>query len=191
MSLWFSKSAMGSGKKTNLRESTLQGSQRNQPLHIEEPLVFEDLPQSVDLSLGQACGKFKYICAEIRKLEPEPNFEFTLRKKNSKMGCAKVTCIDRAKRTPTVEFKSVEPTPVTLLIGKNNEVTTDVSIEFERETTDEDVSGKNLWELSVWFSKAKDGAGSVTGMVDRALNSGQKKQPVDFSDFEFSTSVTS
>lgn len=41
MSLWFSKSPLGSGKKTNLRESTLRGSQRNQPLHIEEPLIFE------------------------------------------------------------------------------------------------------------------------------------------------------
>lgn len=185
MSLWFSKSPVGDGKKTNFRESTLRKSQRNKDLDIEEPLVFEGLEQSVDLTTGLGCGKFKYICAEIRKHEPEPDFSYTLFKKSSPKGCARVTCVDRKKNTPTVEFKSVQPTPVTLIIGENNDVTTDVSVEFEPETTDETVSGKNLWEMSLWFSKSKTGAGSSTGFVEKTLNTRQKKQPVSFSDFEF------
>lgn len=87
-----------------------------------------------------------------------------------------------------MEFKSVQPTPVTLIIGESNDVTTDVTVEFEPETTDPSVSGKGLWDMSVWFSKSDTGAGSSTGMVESALSGPQKKQPVDLGDFEFSVS---
>lgn len=58
------------------------------------------LPQTVDLTDGIGCGKYKYICAEIRKHEPEPNFSYTLKKKNSPKGCAKVTCIGKSISLP-------------------------------------------------------------------------------------------
>lgn len=41
VSLWYSKASDGSGKQTDLDDKTLSRPQRNQPLNIEEPLVFE------------------------------------------------------------------------------------------------------------------------------------------------------
>lgn len=41
MSVWYSKLADGSGKQTDLDENALIRPQRNQPLTIDDPLVFE------------------------------------------------------------------------------------------------------------------------------------------------------
>lgn len=83
----------------------------------------------------------------------------------------------------------MQPTPVTLVVGQENDVTTDVTIEFDKDNTDESTAGTNLWELSLWFSKAENGAGSSTGMRDETLSQAQKDQPVNFDDFEFTVSL--
>lgn len=63
------------------RESCLNHSFSNQ-----------DLEQSVDLSDGTGCGKYKYICGEIRKNNPNPDFALVERTPDAPRGCAKVTC---------------------------------------------------------------------------------------------------
>lgn len=85
--------------------------------------------------------------------------------------------------TPTVEFASVQPTPVTLYIGEKNDVTTDVTVEFNEDTTDPTVAGDELWQMSLWFSKSDDGLGSVKSYVKSALADEQGQIPVNFDDF--------
>ena len=82
-----------------------------------------------------------------------------------------------------VQFRSTQPTPITLYIGENNEVTTDVTVKFKESVTDPTVAGENLWQMTLWFSKSDDGQGSTTGMVKSALSEAQGAKPVDFDDF--------
>lgn len=83
-----------------------------------------------------------------------------------------------------MEFASVEPTPVTLYLGEENSVTTDVNVAFNEETTDSDVAGEDLWQMAVWFSKTDTGKGSKKGFTKSAMTEAQGEMPVDFEDFE-------
>lgn len=87
------------------------------------------------------------------------------------------------EETPAVEFASVTPTPVTLYIGEKNDVMTNVAVEFNEETTDPNVAGEELWQMSVWFSKSETGAGQVKSLVRSALNDEQGQMPVNFDSF--------
>lgn len=55
----------------------------------------QELPQNVDLTGSPDCGDYKYICGEIRKDRPNPDFVLVKRYRDSKIGCAKVTCEGR------------------------------------------------------------------------------------------------
>ncbi|KAJ8036240.1 hypothetical protein HOLleu_20156 [Holothuria leucospilota] len=184
MSIWFSKQRDGSGRQTNLREAVLSPRQRSKTVKPNKDLTYVELPQSVDLTDGSGCGKFRYICSELRKFNPTPNFEVKDRYKLSRRGCAQVTCKPRDDdTTPTVQFASVQPTPVTLYIGEKTEVTTDVDVKFKEETTDPNTAGANLWQMALWFSKDEEGAGKTTGYVESVLSEAQGEKPVDFSEF--------
>lgn len=87
------------------------------------------------------------------------------------------------EETPAVEFASVTPSSVVLYIGEKNDVTTDVSVEFNQETTDPTVAGEELWQMSVWFSKSETGSGQVKNLVRSALSDEQGLMPVDFDNF--------
>lgn len=62
-------------------------------------------------------------------------------------------------------------TPVTLFLDENNDVTTDVKVEFEAPYK---IEGTNLWEVSVWFSKYSDGSGKQRNLREKTLNQRQK-----------------
>lgn len=46
----------------------------------------------MDLSDGSDCSEYKFICAEIRKDDPEPDFELLEASRFARRGCAQVTC---------------------------------------------------------------------------------------------------
>lgn len=87
-------------------------------------------------------------------------------------------------RDPTVEFASVTPTPVTVYEETATPVTTTVTVTFNEPRTDQ-VSGSNLWQMDLWFSKAKDGAGSSSDGVTNVLSASQSSKPVNFRNFVF------
>lgn len=91
---------------------------------------------------------------------------------------------------PTVEFASVSLTGVTVYEEQENPVTTTVSVDFKEDTTEEGVSGSNLWQVALWFSKAADGLGSETDRVESALSSAQGAQTVNFDNFQFEVSLS-
>ncbi|PIK45525.1 putative alpha-1 collagen isoform X4 [Apostichopus japonicus] len=185
MSIWFNKNADGSGKKTDLAENTLTREQRNQPLVITESLVFEEIEKSVDLTQVEGCGKFKYICCEIRQSNPSPPFEYKKKKPSSVRSCAKTSCEVREEPEPTVQFESTQPTGVTIYEEELNVVNTDVVVNFNEPNTDPTVAGVDLWQMQLWFSKAENGLGSSIGTIESALSEEQADQPVSFTDFSF------
>lgn len=87
-------------------------------------------------------------------------------------------------RDPTVEFASVQPTPVQVFEVSETTVTTTVTVTFNEDRTDQ-VSGDNLWQVDLWFSKASDGAGSSSDGVSDVLSPAHASQPVDFDNFQF------
>lgn len=86
---------------------------------------------------------------------------------------------------PVVEFASVQPSPVTIYEDRENPVTTTVTVTFNEATTDPTVSGSNLWQMTLWFSKASDGQGSQTGTIESALSAAQGAMPVNFNNMAF------
>lgn len=57
---------------------------------IAVPFTSQELPMTVDLTNAIGCGKYRFICARIRKGDPVP--DYTLVGPKSVVGCAPVTC---------------------------------------------------------------------------------------------------
>lgn len=70
-----------------------------------------------------------------------------------------------------IEIVATSTTPVTLYLNEDNDVTTDVKVEFEAPYK---IEGNNLWEMAVWFSKYPDGSGEQTNLRPKTLNQRQK-----------------
>lgn len=66
-------------------------------------------------------------------------------------------------------------TPVTLYLDEENDVTTDVKVEFEAPYK---IAGKNLWQMAIWFSKYPDGSGDKTNRRSKTLSQRQKDKPL-------------
>ncbi|WP_411016898.1 hypothetical protein, partial [Salmonella sp. s51944] len=70
---------------------------------------------------------------------------------------------------------STSISPVTIYVGEEITVFPDVTIEFEGE---DGVSGTNLWEMSLYFTKNGDGSGKQTSLAESTLTQSQKNQPL-------------
>lgn len=76
---------------------------------------------------------------------------------------------------PIIEVVATTTTPVTLYLDEVNDVTTDVAVTFD---TDDIIKGSDLWEMSNWFSKQKDGSGKQTNFQESVLTSRQRGKTV-------------
>lgn len=77
---------------------------------------------------------------------------------------------------PVVEVLATLTTPVTLYLNENNDVNTLTGVMFDAE---EDIIGRDNWEVSTWFSKSPDGSGPKTNLNDESLLENQKHLPID------------
>lgn len=77
---------------------------------------------------------------------------------------------------PVLEVLATLTTPVTLYLNENNDVNTLTGVMFDAE---EDIIGRNNWEVSTWFSKSPDGSGPKTNLNDESLLENQKHLPID------------
>ncbi|KAJ8036239.1 hypothetical protein HOLleu_20155 [Holothuria leucospilota] len=182
MDLWFSKAKDGAGSSSDGVTNVLSASQASKPVNFRN-FVFNDLEITADLSTGSGCGKYRFICAQIRRDEPEPNYKLLGKVRSATVGCAPVTC-DKSQE-PSVQFSSVSVTPVTIYEEQENPVTTDVTVTFNQPNTDESVAGSGLWQVDLWFSKAADGQGSSSDRVENVLSSAQGSKAVNFPSFVF------
>lgn len=73
-----------------------------------------------------------------------------------------------------VEVVETTAQPVVLHPNEDNDVTTDVAVQFD---TPYVIKGGNLWEMSTWFSKYPDGSGPRLNEKDKSLNQNQKNKP--------------
>lgn len=75
-----------------------------------------------------------------------------------------------------LELVSTKPTPVVLYKNEQNDVTTDVTVDFD---ADYGVSGDNLWQMSLWFSKSPVGDGKKTNFRESTLRKSQRNKDLD------------
>lgn len=54
--------------------------------------VLQGMEMSVDLTDAIGCGKYRFICARIRKNDPEPDYKQVGKDPKATTGCAPVTC---------------------------------------------------------------------------------------------------
>lgn len=66
-----------------------------------------------------------------------------------------------------------------IIEGKNQEVTFDVGIEINKQSTSRNVNGENLWSMGAWISKNFDGTGSRLFYNENVLS--QEQQDSSFS----------
>lgn len=50
---------------------------------------------TVDLTDSDGCGKYKFICARVRKDSPTPDYKLVGKDQSAIVGCAPVTCESR------------------------------------------------------------------------------------------------
>lgn len=50
---------------------------------------------TVDLVGSLGCGKYKYICARVRKDKPNPDYKLLGKSRDAITGCAPATCISK------------------------------------------------------------------------------------------------
>lgn len=53
----------------------------------------------VDLTDAVGCGKYKYICARVRKDSPTPDYKLVGKDPAAITGCAPVTCESKGSKT--------------------------------------------------------------------------------------------
>ncbi|KAJ8019980.1 hypothetical protein HOLleu_41785 [Holothuria leucospilota] len=154
-------------------EQVLSPSQSGTPLLDGGPLIFENIetpPYPVD-KLG--CGESKYLCFELRKSEEsEIDYAFkTTTGEDVLRECMLQECEAVFVNGMNWTISSDDPIP-----GEESPTQLDVDVGFEDYSRN--VSGSDLWQVSLFGSQSPEGDGERFGEEEQVLRHQQASQMI-------------
>ncbi|PIK45524.1 putative alpha-1 collagen isoform X4, partial [Apostichopus japonicus] len=174
--LWFSKAEDGQGSSVNTVDNSLSSAQSAKSVNFND-FTFEDLEISADLT-SVGCGKYQYICAQIRRDDPEPSYKQVGKTLQGTLGCAPVECGSPRLPTPHIVPTSLTITETSVTTGERNTIDVDISVFFDQSQTD-DVTGEGNWKIIVWLSDEDTGnTGSRIAETEETITLAQMDQPL-------------
>ncbi|XP_038058442.1 uncharacterized protein LOC119729773 [Patiria miniata] len=166
VSAFGSNSPQGLGPKLNYQTQVLSEEQQDITLELLRPMHLGAINFNFDMT-GLTCLEVSYICLTFNKLE-ESTTVFSLNPVTEEVltNCKPTECDAVFARHLSWDHESEQVT-----LGLKSPITISSMVEFT--PTGKNVSGTNLWKLSLFGSKNKQGTGDRFTPIEQLLTDSQ------------------